>query len=108
MVSEYPCDNADGNLAVFTVSNQTNGDTQFWCVLCTAMFGTALLREAFPEVYKDMTAADVAPPAAPKKPRAKKAAGDDVDVNRTIATITEDKPRPPGDGPTETDDAPPY
>lgn len=108
MASEYPCDNDDGLMAVFTVSNQTNGDTKFWCLMCTAMFGTAMLREAFPEIYAEMTKADATPEKAPAKRAPKKAAAAKVDPNRTIATITEDQPRPPGSDAAEHQPDPPY
>lgn len=87
MASEYPCDNEDGNQALFTVSNQQNGDTLFVCPLCFSLMGTAMLQEMFPEVW----AQTIAPPEPPPKPRRGKAKdAEDVEPDesdRTMATI---------------------
>lgn len=97
MASDYSCDSEDGQQATISVGNMLNGETQFLCASCFAALGAALMRELDPDGFAAMHA----PVAAEVKSRKRKVEPVDLtepdESGRTIATITESEPRPPGE-----------
>lgn len=89
MASEYPCDNDDGNQALFTVANQQNGDTLFVCPLCFGLMGAAMLKEAFPQTWAETIAPPEPEPTQARGKRAKATTDLGVDIGRTIAEVVD-------------------
>lgn len=103
-MATYICDMCGDEPGLYMVGNQETGQQSSLGGACFGLVGlTTFLAGDAAFVDAVLLEKGYVPNAAEKR-RRKEAEDANPDPNRTIATITEDQPRPPEDKPTEGED----
>lgn len=106
-MASYTCDYCQVEPAEVTVSQHSDGSTQFIGPSCLPLLGFALIGNLDP----DLLDAGLKPlgyqPTKALRDQRKALVAPEVDPGRTIAEIVETGPRPEGDGQADDADTPP-